>query len=88
MSHIRIKSVSVENYRSFGKMQTIYFPDQNHKKPVAIVGYNNSGKTNFLNAILYGIKEKMLIRIHSQLMTFTIVITLIVLLLKLKLKVA
>lgn len=58
MSYIRIKSISVENYRSFGTRQTIHFPDQNHKKPVAIVGYNNSGKTNFLNAILYGIKEK------------------------------
>lgn len=58
MSYIRIKSISVENYRSFGKRQTIHFPDQNHKKPIAIVGYNNSGKTNFLNAILYGIKEK------------------------------
>ncbi|MEO2213756.1 AAA family ATPase [Paenibacillus amylolyticus] len=58
MSYIRIKSISVENYRSFGKRQTIIFPDQTHKKPVAIVGYNNSGKTNFLNAILYGIREK------------------------------
>lgn len=58
MSYIRIKSISVENYRSFGKRQTIQFPDQSHKKPVAIVGYNNSGKTNFLNAILYGITEK------------------------------
>lgn len=42
MSYIRIKSISVENYRSFGKRQTIIFPDQTHKKPVAIVGYNNS----------------------------------------------
>ncbi|PCL95017.1 ATP-dependent nuclease [Paenibacillus lautus] len=58
MSYIRIKSISVENYRSFGTRQTIHFPDQNHMKPIAIVGYNNSGKTNFLNAILYGIKEK------------------------------
>lgn len=58
MSYIRIKSIGVENYRSFGKRQTIIFPDQTHKKPVAIVGYNNSGKTNFLNAILYGIREK------------------------------
>jgi predicted ATP-dependent endonuclease of OLD family len=58
MSYIRIKSISIENYRSFGTRQTIHFPDQNYKKPIAIVGYNNSGKTNFLNAILYGIKEK------------------------------
>lgn len=58
MSYIRIKSISVENYRSFGRKQTVRFPDQSYKKPVAIVGYNNSGKTNFLNAILYGIKEK------------------------------
>lgn len=58
MSHIRIKRINVKNYRSFNKSVNVIFPDENYKKPVAIVGYNNSGKTNFLNAILYGITEK------------------------------
>lgn len=56
MSYIRINSISVSNYRSFGNdLQTFNFPDENYKKPVAIVGYNNAGKTNLMNAILFGI---------------------------------
>lgn len=58
MSYIRIKRIGVKNYRSFNEEVNVSFPDENYKKPVAIVGYNNSGKTNFLNAILYGITEK------------------------------
>ncbi|SDH29923.1 ATP-dependent nuclease [Winogradskyella thalassocola] len=56
MSEIRINSISVENYRSFKDRQNFVFPDANYKKPVAIVGYNNCGKTNLLNAILYGLQ--------------------------------
>lgn len=56
MSEIRINSISVENYRSFKEIQNFEFPDANYKKPVAIVGYNNCGKTNLLNAILYGLQ--------------------------------
>ncbi|GGE02958.1 AAA family ATPase [Paenibacillus nasutitermitis] len=58
MSNIRIKKIGVKNYRSFNEETIVNFPDENYKKPIAIVGYNNSGKTNFLNAILYGITEK------------------------------
>ena len=56
MSEIRINSIAVENYRSFKERQEFVFPDENYKKPVAIVGYNNSGKTNLLNAILYSLQ--------------------------------
>lgn len=56
MSKIRINSIEVENYRSFKGRQSFVFPDENYKKPVAIVGYNNCGKTNLLNAILYGLQ--------------------------------
>lgn len=56
MSEIRINSIEVENYRSFKERQKFVFPDDNYKKPVAIVGYNNSGKTNLLNAILYSLQ--------------------------------
>lgn len=56
MSEIRINSISVENYRSFKDRQNFLFPDANYKKPVAIVGYNNCGKTNLLNAILYALQ--------------------------------
>ena len=58
MSYIRINSLSIKNYRSFGEQQNFVFPNSDYKKPVAIVGYNNSGKTNLMNAILYGIGEK------------------------------
>ncbi|MEY2364249.1 AAA family ATPase [Lysinibacillus capsici] len=58
MSSIRINGISIENYRSFGESQVIIFPKEDYKKPIAIVGYNNAGKTNLLNAILYGITEK------------------------------
>ncbi|WP_147535963.1 ATP-dependent nuclease [Bacillus marasmi] len=58
MSSIRIKGISIENYRSFGERKNIVFPKDDYKKPIAIVGYNNAGKTNLLNAILYGITER------------------------------
>ncbi|WP_454054735.1 AAA family ATPase [Clostridium sp. Marseille-Q7071] len=58
MSWIHINGISIANYRSFGERKDIVFPDKNYKKPTAIVGYNNAGKTNLLNAILYGITEK------------------------------
>jgi putative ATP-dependent endonuclease of OLD family len=58
MSYVRIKRIGIKNYRSFNSRVIVNFPDENYKKPVAIVGYNNSGKTNFLNSILYGITEK------------------------------
>ena len=54
MSHIRINSISIKNYRSFGPTEQIFtFPDNDYKKPVAIVGYNNCGKTTLMNAILF-----------------------------------
>lgn len=56
MSEIRINSIAVENYRSFKERQNFVFPDKTYKKPVAIVGYNNCGKTNLLNAILYALQ--------------------------------
>lgn len=58
MSNIHINGISIKNYRSFGEEKVIIFPDESYRKPVAIVGYNNSGKTNLLNAILFGITEK------------------------------
>jgi putative ATP-dependent endonuclease of OLD family len=59
MSSIRINSISVKNYRSFGEKQDFLFPNSDYKKPVAIVGYNNSGKTNFMNAIKFGLYESV-----------------------------
>ncbi|MEK4189220.1 ATP-dependent nuclease [Paenibacillus sp. FSL L8-0494] len=58
MSYIRIEDIMIKNYRSFGDKVVVHFPKEDYKKPVAIVGYNNAGKTNFLNSILYGITEK------------------------------
>ncbi|WP_250633048.1 ATP-dependent nuclease [Rhodoflexus caldus] len=58
MSEIRINSIKIKNYRSFGKEQEFTFPNKDYKKPIAIVGYNNSGKTNLINCILFGIGNK------------------------------
>jgi len=58
MSSFRINGISIENYRSFGEKKYIVFPKEDYKKPIAIVGYNNAGKTNLLNALLFGITER------------------------------
>ena len=51
MSKIRLQSIKIKNYRSFGLEQEFNFPSEEYAKPTAIVGYNNSGKTNLLNAL-------------------------------------
>jgi putative ATP-dependent endonuclease of OLD family len=60
MSEIRLQKISIKNYRSFGNEQVFEFPDKNYKRPISIIGYNNSGKTNLMNSILYGIGEKFI----------------------------
>jgi len=59
MSSIRINTLFVKNYRSFGDTQDFVFPKEDYLKPVAIIGYNNAGKTNLLNAIKYGLYESV-----------------------------
>lgn len=56
MSKIRINGISIANYRSFKERQDFVFPNADYKKPISIVGYNNSGKTNLMNAILYALQ--------------------------------
>jgi putative ATP-dependent endonuclease of OLD family len=47
---MRIKNITIKNYRSFDSNGAdITLPDI--KLPFSIVGYNNSGKSNFINAI-------------------------------------
>lgn len=58
MASINIKKIAVKNYRSFGSQQVFDFP-QSYSKPIAIIGYNNSGKSNLLNAIKYGLYESV-----------------------------
>lgn len=60
MSKIRINSISVKNYRSFGEQQDFEFPSREYKKPVSIIGYNNAGKSNLMNCILYGVGQKFI----------------------------
>jgi predicted ATP-dependent endonuclease of OLD family len=57
MSFIKIKSLKIKNYRSFGnEPQEFDFTKATDKNlPLAIVGYNNAGKTNLMNSILYGV---------------------------------
>ena len=59
MSKIRIKSLAIKNYRSFGEKVEFEFPDENYRKPITIIGYNNTGKTNLLSAIKFGLFESV-----------------------------
>lgn len=56
MKFIRLRGIIIKNYRSFGEQQDFVFPNSDYKKPISIIGYNNSGKSNLLNAILYGLQ--------------------------------
>lgn len=60
MSEIRLSKLKIANYRSFKTPQVFDFPSAEYLKPMSIIGYNNSGKTTMMNAILYGIGEKFL----------------------------
>ncbi|MDA1316414.1 MAG: hypothetical protein O3B87_00140 [bacterium] len=57
MSYIRIDEITIKNYRSFGnKKQNIIFPRADYRRPTAIIGYNNVGKTNLMNVILHALQ--------------------------------
>ena len=60
MPSIFIKKIAIENYRSFGQRQIFDFPNEDYKRPIAILGYNNAGKSNLLNAIKYGLYESVM----------------------------
>ena len=61
MAKVRIESIKVKNYRSFWPTeQEFIFPNENFKRPIAIIGYNNCGKTNLMNSILFWIGQKFL----------------------------
>ena len=55
---MRIKEVSLYNYRSFANQgETIVeFPDIKH--PISIIGHNNAGKSNLIDAILLLLGKK------------------------------
>lgn len=57
MSSVRIQELKLKNYRSFGEAQSFHFPNEDYLKPIAIIGYNNTGKSNLLNALKYGLYE-------------------------------
>lgn len=57
MSFVRIQRISIENYRSFGDVQEFVFPNDDYRKPISIIGYNNAGKSNLLNALKFGLYE-------------------------------
>lgn len=59
MASIYIKKIAVKNYRSFGSQQVFDFPIPLYNKPISIIGYNNAGKSNLLNAIKYGLYESV-----------------------------
>ena len=60
MAKVRIESIKVKNYRSFWPTeQEFIFPDGNFKRPIAIIGYNNCGKTNLMNVLKYWLYESV-----------------------------
>ncbi len=58
MSTIRVNSIKIKNYRSFGN-EDQEFKFANNNKPTTIIGYNNCGKTNLMNAIKYSLYETL-----------------------------
>jgi putative ATP-dependent endonuclease of the OLD family len=49
---MKINSINIKNYRSLNDSGDIcFFPEIN--KPISIIGYNNSGKSNLLRAIFF-----------------------------------
>jgi chromosome segregation ATPase len=51
---MRIAKVCIKNYRSFdGQGITLEIPQLS--VPLSIIGPNNSGKANFIRALLYGL---------------------------------
>ncbi|WGQ14760.1 ATP-dependent nuclease [Sphingobacterium faecium] len=59
MSSIWLNSLLIKNYRSFGERQSFVFPNQDYGKPVAIIGYNNAGKSNMLKAIKFALFDSV-----------------------------
>jgi len=57
MKSIRINSLKIGNFRSFGKEENFTFANTGH--PIAIVGYNNAGKTNVMSSIKYALYESI-----------------------------
>jgi putative ATP-dependent endonuclease of the OLD family len=54
---MRIEKIFIKNFRSFDN-DGVELTLPNIKKPFSIVGHNNSGKSNLINAILYGLYHK------------------------------
>jgi putative ATP-dependent endonuclease of OLD family len=47
-----ISSINIKNFRSFKDSGDLFlYP--NHHKPISIIGYNNSGKSNILKSLFY-----------------------------------
>lgn len=55
MTSIRLSKLHIQNFRSF-EDETIHFHDL--KKPITIIGENNTWKSNIIKAILYWIWQK------------------------------
>ncbi|MCF7807219.1 MAG: AAA family ATPase [Candidatus Marinimicrobia bacterium] len=54
---MRIEKLTIQNFRSFSNNPVdVVFPKISF--PISIVGYNNSGKSNLLDAIAYGLNSK------------------------------
>lgn len=62
MSYIKINSISIKKYRSFDSEGIdISFPKYDYKngkwKPVSVIWYNNSWKTNLIKSILFSLGQ-------------------------------
>lgn len=53
---MRINRLTIQNYRSFADEVAIEFP--NIAKPIAIIGHNNAGKSNLIDALLMAMGKK------------------------------
>lgn len=53
---MRINQLIIQNYRSFADEAVIAFPSI--AKPIAIIGHNNAGKSNLIDALLMVMGKK------------------------------
>lgn len=69
---MRINRLTIQNYRSFADEVAIEFP--NIAKPIAIIGHNNAGKSNLIDALLMVMGKKTYMVIIFLKTIFSIII--------------
>ena len=73
---MRINQITIQNHRSFADEAVIDFP--NIAKPIAIIGHNNAGKSNLIDALLMVMGKKSVYGNNFLKMIFSIIILMMI----------